>query len=91
MKALAIILNILMPGVGSFVIGKVGQGIGQILIWAIGLTLCFTVVGAIIGIPMMLGAWIWGIVIASNSQPQTVQVTVNNSGLTNSETTTTSL
>lgn len=88
MRGLAILLNVIVPGVGSFVVGAAGQGIGQILIWAIGLLLTVTTlgIGGVIGIPMMLGAWIWGIVTASGAQAQTVNVTVNNGGSPSSKT-----
>lgn len=79
MKAFAIIANILVPGTGSFLLGYVGQGLGQILIWGIGalLTLFTLGIGGIIGIPMMLGAWIWGIVTAAGGPQQNINVTVN--------------
>jgi len=79
MKSLAIIANILIPGVGSLIIGKVGQGIGQAVVWGIGLILTLGTlgIGGIIGLPMMLGAWIWGIVTAAGGN-QPVQVTVVN-------------
>lgn len=81
MKALAIILNVLIPGVGSFVVGKVGQGLGQIIIWGLGFLLTvFTLgFGAIIGFPMMLAAWIWGLVTVLGSEStHTVNVNVVN-------------
>ena len=71
MNVLGLILNLLIPGVGSFVVGKPGQGIAQILIWGVGLLLWLTVIGAIIGFPLMLGAWIWGIITAVGSKEQT--------------------
>jgi hypothetical protein len=47
-----------------------------------GLGLLLTVgtlgIGGIIGIPMMLGAWIWGLVTAIGSNPQPIQVTITN-------------
>lgn len=69
MKGLAVVINFLVPGVGSFFIGQVGQGIAQFLIWAVGLIFCFTVVGALIGIPMIAVAWLWAIIGAATSQP----------------------
>ena len=76
MKALAIIGNVLFPGIGSFFINKVGEGIGQLVLYILGLIFTFTVFGAIFGIPMMIGAWIWGVVIAANAnpEPQTINV-----------------
>jgi TM2 domain-containing membrane protein YozV len=76
MKGLAIILNVFIPGVGSFVVGKPGQGIAQILLYALGIVLCFTVIGVIVGAPLCFGIWIWGIVTAASSgqqqQPQII-------------------
>ena len=76
MKPLAIIANILIPGVGSFMLGKVGQGIGQAAIWGFGLLLTVGTlgIGGIIGFPLMLGAWIWAIVTAAGGN-QPLQVT----------------
>lgn len=75
-KAAAIILNFFVPGAGSCVIGKVGQGVTQILLYGLGIIFTFTLIGAFIGIPMMLAAWIWGMVTAASSDPQPVHVTV---------------
>lgn len=79
MKGIAIIANILAPGVGSFIIGKVGQGLGQIIIW--GLSLLITVgtlgFGIVIGAPMMIGAWIWAIITAAGGPDQTVNLHVS--------------
>lgn len=75
MKAVAVIANILLPGVGSFFVGKAAAGIAQLLIWGLGFL--FTVgtlgFGAIVGFPMMIVAWIWAIVSAV-SEPTTVTV-----------------
>ncbi len=78
MKTLAILINIFLPGVGTFFVSKVGEAIGQILIYWIGVFFCFTGIGLLIGLPMMLAAWIWGLVSAIGANPQPIQVTVNN-------------
>lgn len=75
-KTAAIILNFFLPGVGSLVIGKVGQGITQLILYCLGVLFTFTLIGAFVGIPMMLAAWIWGMVTAASSDPAPVQVTV---------------
>jgi TM2 domain-containing membrane protein YozV len=54
----ALVLNVLVPGVGSLVAGRVSIGIGQLMLWIIGLPLCFV----LIGMPMVLAAWIWSLV-----------------------------
>lgn len=79
MRSLAIILNVFIPGVGSFVAGYPGQGIGQILIWGLGFLLTVVTLGfgMVIGIPMMLGAWIWGIVTVVSVPAAPVTVNVN--------------
>jgi len=76
MKGLGLILNILLPGVGSMVIGKVGQGLGQITIWGLGvlITLGTLGFGLVIGVPLMLGAWIWAIVTAAGGPQQNITV-----------------
>lgn len=76
MKVVAIIVNFFLPGLGSFFVGKVGQGIAQLILYIIGLILIFTGIGAIIGIPLCVGVWIWGLVTAATSPAQPVQVTV---------------
>ena len=79
MKILGIIANILIPGVGSFIVGAPGQGIAQILIWGIGfLFTVFTLgFGAVIGFPLMIGAWVWGLITAFGTEPTAITVNVN--------------
>jgi len=72
----ALILNAVCPGIGTLTVGKVGQGVAQLVIGILGLLLTFTVIGAIIGIPLMLVAWIWGLVSVLSPDPAPVQVTV---------------
>lgn len=62
MKALAIIINIFFPGVGTLIVGKIGQGITQIILGIIGAVMAMTGVLAIIGIPLLIGIWIWALV-----------------------------
>lgn len=64
MKALAIILNVLFPGVGTLVIKRFGLGILQIVLSLVGVILTVTVIGAIVGVPLMIGVWIWAIIVA---------------------------
>jgi TM2 domain-containing membrane protein YozV len=76
MKVVAIIVNFFIPGLGSFFVGKVGQGIAQLLLYIIGIVFVLTGIGAIIGIPLCIGVWIWGLVTAANSPGQPIQVTI---------------
>lgn len=52
----------ILPGTGSFFVGRPGQAVAQILLVIFGVLISLTGVGAIIGIPMIIGGWIWGIV-----------------------------
>mgnify|MGYP006304891171 CR=1 FL=1 len=67
----SLILNIvILPGLGTIIGGKQKDGIWQIVLYLggfiLGLLLTITIIGAIIGIPILFGApiaaWIWGIV-----------------------------
>ena len=80
MKTMGILVNIFVPGLGSCFVGKVGVGIVQGIIWGMGLLLMLSTigVGGIIGLPMMLGAWVWAIVTAA-TDPAPVAVKVVNS------------
>jgi len=61
-EALAIvclILNILiLPGLGSLIGRKTTAGVWQLILFIVGLPLTLL----LIGIPMMIAGWIWGIV-----------------------------
>lgn len=65
MRTLGIIVNIFLPGVGTLIVGKIPQGIIQIILFIIAVVLDLTVVFAIIGIPLIIGTWIWAIVSAA--------------------------
>jgi TM2 domain-containing membrane protein YozV len=54
----AMVLNVIIPGSGSLVAGRIGVGLTQLLLWVIALPLCFV----LIGFPMLLAAWIWSLV-----------------------------
>ena len=67
MKVLAVILNILLPGVGSIVVGKIGTGLIQLLLYGIGALLTATWILAIVGAPLCFVVWIWAIITAVNA------------------------
>lgn len=53
-----LLLNILvLPGLGSVIGGKYEAGVMQLVFFIIGIPLSFICMG----IPMMIGAWIWAI------------------------------
>lgn len=70
-----LLLNILViPGLGSIIGGRTKEGVWQmVLIFGgifLGLLLTITIIGAFIGIPMMifapLAGWIWGVVTGAD-------------------------
>jgi TM2 domain-containing membrane protein YozV len=58
--AVSLIVSFFIPGVGSMINGDVGTGIAILVLYVVGWVL---VIG-LIGIPVAIGAWIWGIVDA---------------------------
>jgi len=54
----AMVLNVVLPGVGSLVAGRVAIGITQLVLWIVGVPLSLV----LIGVPMVLAAWIWSLV-----------------------------
>jgi TM2 domain-containing membrane protein YozV len=78
MKVLGILVNLFFPGVGTMIVGKVGQGVAQLCLYLFGVFLTFTAIGAIIGIPLCVIVWIWALVSAASSPPQPIQVTITN-------------
>lgn len=73
MKAIAVITNFFIPGLGSLVIGKLFQGLMQLLLIGLAAILNFTVVGMIVGIPLWGIAWLWGLITAAAySAPPTI-------------------
>lgn len=76
MKILAIIINIFFPGFGTLLVKKFGAATMQIALLIIGSILSITGIGAIIGIPMIIVAWIWSLVTVVKSPEQPVQIIV---------------
>lgn len=59
MAILGLILNlIILPGLGTIVGGETKKGVWQLVLFLIGIPLTFI----IIGIPLMIGVWIWALV-----------------------------
>ena len=73
MKTLAILINIFFPGFGTFFIGRPGAAILQIALSVTGVIFTLTAIGAIIGIPMCIAAWIWALVTVTNSNQVSAQ------------------
>lgn len=73
MRALAIITNFFIPGLGTLIVGKVGQGIAQLLLFIVGFWLAFAWLILPIGLPICFAVWIWGLVVATRTPIQSVQ------------------
>jgi TM2 domain-containing membrane protein YozV len=56
--AVSLIASFFIPGLGSMISGRVGIGILILGIYVVGLILTFI----IIGFPIALGAWVWGMI-----------------------------
>jgi TM2 domain-containing membrane protein YozV len=59
---IGLLISFFLPGVGSLVNGAVGIGITILILFIVAVILDITVIGAIVGIPLGLGAWIWGMI-----------------------------
>lgn len=59
---LSLVINIILPGLGSILGYRTKEGIWQLVLLGLGAILTITIILSIIGIPMILAAWIWGIV-----------------------------
>jgi TM2 domain-containing membrane protein YozV len=56
--ALGVILSFFIPGVGSMVNGDAMRGVIILAVYVVGWFLAFF----LIGIPILFGAWVWGLV-----------------------------
>jgi TM2 domain-containing membrane protein YozV len=86
MKIVALLINaFLFPGIGSFLVGENKSGTWQVILMVVGFILTITLIGMIVGIPMMVAAWIWGLITVAKSDAN-VTPTVNvNANITKSE------
>ena len=76
MKVLGIIVNVFLPGVGTLIVGKIAEGIAQIILYVVGLFLTISVFGSLFGIPLCIAVWIWAIVSAATSKPQPTEIII---------------
>jgi len=56
--AIGVVLSFFIPGLGTMVNGSAGRGVLILALYAVGWLLSFF----LIGIPILIGAWIWGLV-----------------------------
>jgi TM2 domain-containing membrane protein YozV len=62
--AVSLIVSFFLPGVGSMINGDVGIGITILLLWLFAIVLDFTVIGLVVGVPLGIGMFIWGLIDA---------------------------
>jgi TM2 domain-containing membrane protein YozV len=63
-SVLAVILSLVIPGLGHFYLGSSGKGVMFLILQALGVGLVCSVVLAIVGIPLLLINPIWAAVDA---------------------------
>jgi len=56
--AIGVVLSFFIPGLGTMVNGNVGRGVLILALYIVGWVLSFL----LIGIPLLIGVWIWGLV-----------------------------
>ncbi|MEM2956281.1 MAG: hypothetical protein QW041_01770 [Candidatus Pacearchaeota archaeon] len=59
---IGLIVNLFLPGLGTIIFGKYDIGIIQLVLSLVGFFISITTIGVIIGIPLIIGMWIWALV-----------------------------
>jgi TM2 domain-containing membrane protein YozV len=62
--AVNLIVSFFIPGVGSMINGDVGIGVTILLLWLLAIGLDITVIGLILGVPLGIAMFIWGLIDA---------------------------
>jgi TM2 domain-containing membrane protein YozV len=62
--AVSLIVSFFLPGVGSMINGDVGIGITILLLWLLAFFLDVTIFGLVVGLPLGLAMFIWGLIDA---------------------------
>ena len=58
--AISLLVSFFVPGVGSMINGDTGTGVVILVLYAVGILSSVI----LIGIPIFIGAWIWGLIDA---------------------------
>jgi TM2 domain-containing membrane protein YozV len=61
-KIIALVVNCFFPGIGTLMAGKKTAGIIQLILTGVAILMIITLIGALLGVPLALGAWIWSII-----------------------------
>lgn len=62
--AVSLIVSFFLPGVGSMINGDVGIGITILLLWLLAIGFDVTFFGLIVGVPLGIGMFTWGLIDA---------------------------
>lgn len=62
---MAVILSLIIPGLGHFYLGSIGKGFTFLILQIVGVALTSTIFGAIIGVPILIVMPIWAAIDAN--------------------------
>src|SRR5438552_16867117 len=62
--SVSLIVSLFIPGVGSMINGDTGIGITILLLWLLAIALDVTVIGLIVGVPLGIAMFVWGLIDA---------------------------
>ncbi len=63
LKIVGLIVNIaVLPGLGTIIAKQMKPGVIQLVLALVGWVLIWTIIGMIIGIPLMMIAWVWALI-----------------------------
>ena len=78
MKLIALIINaFVFPGIGSILMGKNKAAAAQIALFVIGVLFSMTFVGLIVGLPLIIIAWAWGLVTVAKAEKTEESLSIN--------------
>lgn len=64
---LAVLVSFILPGVGHIYAGSVGVGILLLVLYGVAWLLNLTLIGAILGVPMIIVVLIWAMIGSYNA------------------------
>ena len=64
-RVLGVIINLFLPGVGTLIVGRMAEGVLQIVIDIVATILTFTVIFSPVALGMFIVVWLWGLVSAA--------------------------
>jgi TM2 domain-containing membrane protein YozV len=83
-KALVIIINLFVPGLGTLFIGKIIQALFQLALTILGWLLMFSVLFSFIGLGIYGISWIWALIVGiqyQQRQPAPTGIQSSSSGI----------